>query len=157
MIYEWAQRWGINPAAIEELRAQAGADCDEPRLKTGAVEASVQSRVRLAESYAGNKMWRNNVGAVHTTDGQYIRYGLANDSKALNKRIKSSDLIGIQPVLITQAHVGLKIGQFKSREVKRENWVYRGTSEEKAQLKFIELVLLHGGDAAFTNGREYSK
>jgi hypothetical protein len=87
-----------------------------------------------------------------TEEGKLVRYGLANDSKAVNEMIKSSDLIGIRPVLITPAHVGYTVGQFVAREVKAGAWMYRGTSHEQAQKRFLELVAGMGGDACFANG-----
>jgi hypothetical protein len=97
-------------------------------------------------------LWRNNVGAATTADGSFIRFGLANDSSGLNKILKSADLIGINPVQITQDMVGCVIGQFISREVKTKNWRYTGTAREQAQLKWIELILSLGGNACFANG-----
>jgi hypothetical protein len=76
---------------------------------------------------------------------------LANDSEKLNKVIKSGDLIGIRPIKITQNLVGYTIGQFVSREVKAANWRYSGDQRESAQLKWAELVIGLGGDAAFCN------
>lgn len=115
-------------------------------------EKDIQTLVRLEASRNGLRLWRNNVGAVYTQDGSFLRYGLANESRRMNDSVKSSDLIGIRPVLITQAHVGSVIGQFVAREVKATAWRYTGTKREKAQLAFLNLVIALGGDAAFANG-----
>lgn len=116
-------------------------------------EAGILSDIRLEASEVGARLWRNNVGATYTPNGQFIRYGLANDSPATNKNIKSADLIGIRPILITPDHVGQIIGQFISREVKAPNWRYSGNERELAQLRWAELILSLGGDACFTIGR----
>lgn len=115
-------------------------------------ESQVQDAVRLAASKAGWLLWRNNVGAGKLDNGSFIRWGLANDTKAMNESLKSSDLIGIRPVLITQEMVGSVIGQFVAREVKREGWRRTGSDREQAQDAFIQLVNSRGGDAAFTTG-----
>jgi hypothetical protein len=116
-------------------------------------EAAVQARVRLVASQSGARLWRNNVGAGTLQNGSYIRWGLANDSTALNKVVKSGDLIGINPVLITPEHVGRTLGVFCSREIKREGWRYNpNNARERAQQAWIDLVVSLGGDAAFTTG-----
>jgi hypothetical protein len=78
------------------------------------------------------------VGAAVDARGNHVRFGLANDSKEMNDRIKSSDLIGIG-----------RDGRFIAREVKAPGWRYTGTDREQAQLKFIELIIGMGGDACF--------
>ena len=115
-------------------------------------ESTNSKQVRLDFAINGDALWRNNVGALVNERGIPIRFGLANESKAMNKRIKSSDLIGIQKVLITQDMVGQTIGQFVAREMKSEGWVYTGTERERAQLRFIELIIACGGDARFSTG-----
>lgn len=115
-------------------------------------EAAVQVAVRLEAARKGVALWRNNVGVLLDRRGVPVRYGLANDSSAVNANFKSADLIGIRPVLITPAHLGLTIGQFVSREVKAEGWRYTGDEREVAQLRWAELVLSLGGDAAFCTG-----
>ena len=110
-------------------------------------EATVQAMVRLAAADAGWALWRNNVGVMIDSRGIPVRYGLANDSKAVNKNIKSADLIGIRPVLITPEMVGTVIGQFVSLECKRP-----GAARHPAQQRWIDLVVRAGGYAKFTEG-----
>lgn len=124
----------------------------DPPLVAGRSESAVQSIVRLEASRLGKRLWRNNVGAGYLEDGSFIRWGLANDSERINKKIKSSDLIGIDPVVIRPDHVGTTLGVFLAREVKQAGWQYSGTAREEAQLKWIELIASLGGDAAFTTG-----
>jgi hypothetical protein len=112
-------------------------------------EAHIQNIVKLEASKKGCKLWRNNVGAVHSVDGHFMRFGLANESKNVNSVIKSGDLIGIRPVIITPDMIGQTIGQFISREIKKSNWKYTGTEREQAQLRWIKLINSLGGDACF--------
>jgi hypothetical protein len=151
MINAWATRWSIPPAAIADLQATLGALTPDPPLPDAPAisEATVQARVRIEASVKGVRLWRNNLGACVDNRGNYIRYGLANDSPAMNASIKSSDLIGIRPVTLPDGRI---IGQFIAREVKAGSWRYTGTPQEKAQLKFLELVTAMGGDATFCNG-----
>ena len=145
MILEWMKRWGIPYEAVLDLQQRLGAVSD---VQGGAStpESEVQTAIRLEASKKGLRLWRNNVGATYTTEGSFLRYGLCNDSKRMNEHIKSSDLIGIRPVMIG----GQLIGQFVAREVKAGDWKYKGTKREEAQLRFLELVTSMGGDAAFT-------
>ena len=116
-------------------------------------EATVQASVKLAASKAGWRLWRNNVGVLLDSRGVPVRYGLANESKQVNSMVKSGDLIGIRPVLITPEMVGQTIGQFVSIECKREGWKPSATDgHEQAQARWAEIVLLHGGYAKFSTG-----
>ena len=146
----WAAKHGIPYTALNELMVMMGTSID-PVGVAGQSEAGVQSRIRLEASQKGLRLWRNNVGAGMLEDGSFIRWGLANETKAMNKITKSSDLIGIRPVLITQEMVGQTIGQFVAREVKAGDWFYTATEREVAQLNFIQLALSLGADAAFVN------
>jgi hypothetical protein len=148
---EWAASWGISPAALIDLRARLGAG-DAPPLQSGTSEAAVQSQVRLEGSRKGIHLFRNNVGAMYDEAGNFVRFGLANDSAAMNKVVKSGDLIGIRPVLITERHLGSVIGQFVSREIKAGGWRYAGTEREQAQLAWAQLIIANGGDASFASG-----
>ena len=149
--YEWAARWGVNPAAIDELKRLVGVDAF-PTANTGATtENGVQQRVRLEASKRGELLWRNNVGACVDDRGNHIRYGLCNESRQMNKRVKSSDLIGITPVVVTQQIVGMTVGVFTAVECKAPGWRYTGNEHESAQYKFGEIVLSHGGIFKFTN------
>lgn len=151
--YDWAERWGISQEAIRDF--ENCVQIQHSKTSTNVDELSeqaIQNLIRLEASRKGCRIWRNNVGAVHTQDGVFFRYGLANESKAMNQQIKSADLIGIRPVKITQAHVGKVIGQFLSREVKKSNWKFTGSERELAQMRWCELVMVLGGDAGFATG-----
>lgn len=150
-IAEWAHQWRVSQAAIDDLRHRLVLDATPDSLSDSTPEAVVTKMVRLEAAEMGSVLWRNNVGMATDDHGNKIRYGLANDSVQMNRKTKSSDLIGIQRVRITQPMVGTVLGQFVAREVKRANWTYRGTKREAAQAHFLELVLLMGGDAAFAS------
>lgn len=150
---QWAKRWCIADAAIAELRQIWGIiDTGINPKDLATSEAGVQSIIKLEASRKGCRLWRNNLGATHTIDGSFIRYGLANESTGINQRIKSADLIGIRPVIIEPCMIGWTIGQFMSREIKPANWKYKGTEREKAQMKWAQLILSFGGDACFATG-----
>ena len=118
----------------------------------GMNEATVQALERLAAAKRGDILFRNNVGVLLDQRGVPVRFGLANDSAAVNEHVKSADLIGIKRVVVTPEMVGQTLGVFYSREVKAEGWRFTGTPREVAQLRWIELVTKYGGDAAFTTG-----
>ena len=149
---EWAKKWNIPDRAILDL--QRSSYLTDPYRKTDPSprETDIQNRVRLEASRKGIRLWRNNRGAMLDGKGHMVRYGLANDSRAVDDKIKSSDLIGIRPVKIDPSMVGVTIGQFVSREIKKADWHYTGTHRETAQLAWLELVLALGGDAAFATG-----
>lgn len=148
----WAIRWGVPLQAIKELEQFLGLDGPgEPPAK-GTSEAAAQAAVRIEAANKGLRMWRNNVGALVDERGVPVRYGLANDSKKMNELLKSHDLVGIRPIPITQAHVGLILGQFVSREIKEPGWRYTGTEREQAQQRWAILINSLGGDASFATG-----
>ena len=111
-------------------------------------ESNNQQSLRLYWSQNHGRLWRNNVGA----EGR-LRYGLANDSKQLNQKLKSSDLIGITPTLITPDLLGKTLGVFTSIEVKAYGWRYRANDERAAaQLRWLQLIYGLGGIAGFYAG-----
>lgn len=153
-IHDWALRHRIPLHMVADLMQSLGAGFNSPQgdYNIGVSESAVQSNARLEAAKNGAIMWRNNVGVLPDQTGRPVRYGLCNDSAKLNKHIKSGDLIGITPILITTAHVGFTIGQFTSRECKPGGWHYTGTEREAAQLKWIETVIAKGGSASFITG-----
>lgn len=145
---QWALKWGIPFDALADFKTQVGMmQTSEP----GKSEAAVQNTERLRISQAGGRAFRNNVGAAYMRDGGFVRYGLANESKAMNSVCKSSDLICIQPVVIQPDHVGTTFGKFVARECKPEGWHYTGTERELGQMNFINLINSLGGDARFVS------
>lgn len=148
-LHQWAIYHCVSAQALHELRQIFNVDPEV--IIGGESESAVQSRVRLEASRKGLKLWRNNVGAIKDERGIPVRFGLANDTKKLNEKIKSGDLIGWRPVLITPAHVGSTLAQFVSRECKKPAWTYTGTAHEVAQLRWIQAVTADGGDAKFCN------
>lgn len=153
ILAEWAAAWGVSPLAMADLQTRVlGLDAPPPSEASVGGEAAVQAAVRLEASRAGCRLWRNNVGAGYTEDGSFLRWGLANDSAAINARVKSADLIGIRPRVIAPEDVGKLIGQFLSREVKAPGWRYRGTEREVAQVAWANIVNALGGDAGFATG-----
>lgn len=147
---KWAHDWKINNFALTDLRNRL-AITTPGSAKTP--EAVVQQGIRLEAGHRGIRLWRNNNGACEDKNGRLIRYGLGNDSSKVNANIKSSDLIGITPVKITQEMVGSTLGVFTSIEVKKGDWKYTGTKREVAQAAWLQLVTIFGGIAKFANKR----
>ncbi len=113
-------------------------------------ESPVQQRIRLYAAQQYIDLWRNNSGAYQDERGNFIRYGLCNDSAQLNERIKSSDLIGITPIFITPQDVGKIVGVFTAIETKASDWVFRENDKRTvAQKAFHDIVLKNGGYAGF--------
>lgn len=142
---EWATRHHVGADALAELSGVLGAIV-APAAVPDASEANVQSRVRLAAPAVGMRLFRNNVGVLRDERGVPVRYGLANDSPALNKRLKSSDLIGWRRLPITAAMVGCLVAQFVALECKRPTWHFKpGDDRDEAQRRWLELVSADGG------------
>lgn len=150
-IRQWANDWNIPQAALNDLVARTGGNPPTCRYADAHTEAGVIQRTRLEASEEGARLWRNNCGAFQDDTGRWVRYGLANESTQLSSQIKSSDLIGIKTIRVTQEHVGTDIGQFVAREAKAPGWRYTGTERELAQWRFLTLVNIMGGDARFVS------
>lgn len=150
----WAARWSLPAECLADLLATMGAASSPlpPVADSRTSEAYVQSLVRLEAPRHGVYLTRNNVGALQDKTGRPVRYGLANESRQQNEAIKSGDLIGIRPVVITYSMVGSTVGQFVSRECKHATWRYSGDSHETAQMNWAMLVTRYGGDARFVTG-----
>lgn len=147
---EWAARWNIPAQAIAELTS-VNIGTPEPLSRLVESESALQSLVRLEAARKGKYLFRNNRGAFQDKKGRWVRYGLANDSKQLGDELKSADLIGIEPILITSDMIGKIVGRFLSRECKRPDWRWSGTEEEEAQLRWATLINRMGGNAAIVN------
>ena len=152
----WAARWSLPAECLADLLQCMGVGVVPPEPPTPAppqaTEAWSQSVIRLEAPRFGIWLGRNNVGALLDKRGVPVRYGLANESKQQNEVMKSGDLIGIRPVVITASMVGCTIGQFVSRECKRPGWVFKGDAHEQAQANWAALVIKYGGDAKFATG-----
>lgn len=162
-LHEWAARWGIPDAAVREL---AGFPAYEP-IPTDSpltTEGGVQAAVRLEAARAGIHCFRNNNGAGAIVDVKklcprcaplaraHLRWGLANESPAVNAVLKSADLIGFRSRLTKPDDVGKMVAVFWSREIKKPGWHYTGAKGEPAQLRWHTLVTAAGGDSAIVNG-----
>ncbi len=101
-------------------------------------EDEVMQLIRIEARRHGILLWRNNSGVLKNIDGTPVRYGLCNESKKINKKFKSSDLIGL-----TQD------GIFVAIEVKEEGWKYSGDEREVAQKHFIDYIKSKKGIAGF--------
>lgn len=149
-LIEWQRKHGITADALADLVAIVGLDVEPSEDATG--EHKVQDDARLLASQMGWRLFRNNKGVLPDARGVPVRFGLCNETDALGKRLRSSDLIGIRPVVITPDMVGSTIGQFVAREIKKAGWKYKGTEHEEAQLRFGEIIIGLGGDFKFWSG-----
>lgn len=134
-------------------------------------ESVVQSEIRAEAGRLGILLWRNNVGACNDDTGRIIRYGLGNDSPQVQRRLKSSDLIGVVPSRVgcgVDTH-NPEVGVFLAVECKAEGWrfpdAWRNSTPDEieqtrapadaslrrtlAQWRFVCLVHDAGGLAGF--------
>ena len=115
-------------------------------------ESATTTHIRLDAARHGAHLWRNNCGAYQDITGRWVRYGLCNESKEQSKEVKSSDFIGITPVVITPDMVGKTIGVFTAVETKATGWKLVPSDERGlAQQKFHDIVKNSGGFAGFAS------
>lgn len=146
-IHVWAVRWGVPAQCLTELFAVMGAVQTDPAPTTATGEAAVQQAVRLEATRRGSRLWRNNTGAYQDETGRFVRYGLCNESPAVNAVCKSSDLIGITPVT---CGCGRRWGVFTAYEIKAGGWKFRQSDKRAvAQLNYLQLVVSLGGIGKF--------
>ena len=116
-------------------------------------EAYAQSQVRLEAPTKGVTLWRNNVGVLLDKNGRPVRFGLANETHALNEMLKSSDLIGWRSVVVTPDMVGRRLAVWTDRECKRPGWIFNPNDpHERGQKAWQDMVNAAGGDSAFATG-----
>lgn len=124
-----------------------------PEGQEAGSETRQQALVRLEAAQKGIKLWRNNVGVLPNAYGRPVRFGLANESKELNKLLKSADLIGWETRLITPDMVGRFVAVFVSVETKKEDWSPGEDAErEEAQKRWADMVIAAGGRALIVKG-----
>lgn len=117
-------------------------------------EGRASQVVALRASAWGSRLFRNNSGVLPDPNtGRPVRFGLGNESPKVNQVIKSSDYIGWTPVLVTPEMVGSTVAVITALEAKAVGFVpkvqYRDGSREKAQDKFMQLIIKAGGIAGF--------
>lgn len=152
--YEWAVSEGLTLEQIRSFQHHVGVYDERLTDGEGASEAAVLARCKVRASKMGGRLWRNNKGAAYLQDGTFLRYGILNDSKRISDEIKSSDLIGGYPLVITADMVGSTVCQLWLVEVKKEDWHFSDDPHDNAQLKFLELGLAMGARATFATSED---
>jgi len=112
-------------------------------------ESTVSDENKVFVSSLGGKLDRNNNGVAFRKDGTPIRFGLGNESAKIHAVRRSSDQIGILPVVITPDMVGKTIGVFLAVEDKKFPWTYKATEHEVGQQNYIDHVNRLGGIGCF--------
>ena len=117
-------------------------------------EYDVSQDIYLLSPKHNMRLYRNNYGALLDATGRLVRYGLGHVSKIVNRKRRSVDYVGFKTIEIKPHHVGSKLAIFTAIEVKKEDWNFKGTDKEKAQLYFIDEVIKGGGIAGFVSNIE---
>lgn len=123
-------------------------------------ESYAAQKVRVRASAWLSRLFRNNVGAItffcdKMKKKRFVRFGINNERKDDNKKMKSGDYIGLTPITITQEMVGKQVAVFTSIETKKAGFKvrqsYPKSSREFAQKTWIDFVLNLGGIAGFAS------
>ena len=125
-------------------------------------ESANQNHIRRVQHDKGDRLFRNNRGALLDKRDKPVRFGLANDTVAEGEQLKSGDLIGWETRLVTPDMVGTHVAVFKSIEVKPDGWKPPGVGPVKdargkltayghflGQKNWADLVNDEGGVAGF--------
>ena len=116
-------------------------------------EAKASQSVRLRATAWGARVFRNNSGVLLNEVGVPVRFGVGNESKEINKKMKTGDFIGWTPITITQDMVGKQVAVFTNIEAKAVGFKHRKTypagSRENGQQNFNNIVNLANGIAGF--------
>lgn len=119
-------------------------------------ESRASDEVRLRAAQWGMKLLRNNSGVLpNPLNNRPVRFGLGNESKKINAKMKTGDFIGTTPIIITQEMVGKTVGVFTNIEAKaagfKERETYPEKSREFGQNNFNKLIVEQGGLAGFAS------
>lgn len=150
-LFEWALKHRIPPEALRDLWATCVFTTPDTGPEASMSEAKLQREIRLEAARKGKMLFRNNRGAGKMESGNFVRYGLANDSKKFGDEFKSADLFGWESFTVTPEWVGHQIARVLSVEVKAGDWKPSGSKEELAQLKWASVVNVSGGRAVIVN------
>ena len=126
-------------------------------------ESNIQREIMLALSKAGVTIWRQNVGTGWVGESHRITHPttirlqpgdvVIRNARPLHAGLckGSSDLIGLQPVVIQPEHIGMTFGRFVASEVKTASG--RVSADQR---NFIDHVNARGGGAGrvLDRGRE---
>jgi hypothetical protein len=116
-------------------------------------ETDIQRRIQLALTSEFGRAWRNNVGAAWQGHDFEIRDGRLYSGVA--RRVTyglapgSSDLIGLQSVLITPAMVDRRVAIFTAMEIKKP----RGRLTDE-QARYLDVITDLGGIACMARTPE---
>lgn len=107
-------------------------------------ESRILSEILLAAGEHGLTLWRNNVAQAWTGEVRRLPDGsvLIRNPRPLHAGLckGSSDLIGLKPLVITEADVGRTVAQFTALEVKAKSG-----RVSPAQRTFLDFVARAGG------------